>query len=98
MTFVCEVRVEVNTQKNKHVFKYQKQKARKKHNMKINKKTFENLEKLTYLWNRPKNKNCTCEEMTSRVNYGNACYHFVQRLSTLRLQSKNIQETEYLVS
>jgi hypothetical protein len=45
MTFVCEVRAEVNTEKNKHVFKYQKQKARKNYNMKITKKSFENMAK-----------------------------------------------------
>jgi len=66
--------------------------------MKITKKSFENLAKLTYLWNRPKNQNCMYEEMASRVNYGNACYYFVQSLLSLRLQSNNIQETEYLGS
>jgi len=37
-------------------------------------------------------------EMKGRVNYGNVCYHFVQGISSLRLQPKNIQEAEYLGS
>jgi hypothetical protein len=60
--------------------------------MNLTKKSPENLAKLTYLVNWMKNQNCMYEEMNSRVNYGNACYHlfrvFHLYVCSLRISKK----------
>jgi hypothetical protein len=35
------------------------------------------------------NQNCLCEEIKSRLNLGNACYHSVHNLLSSHLLSKN---------
>jgi hypothetical protein len=50
-------------------------------------KSFENATKSKCL--EVKNKNCIHEEIKSRMNFSNACYHSAQNLLTLSLLSKN---------
>jgi hypothetical protein len=50
------------------------------HNIRIDDKSFENLAKFKYLGTTAPHKNCIREEIKSKLNLGNACYHSVQSL------------------
>jgi hypothetical protein len=76
------------------------------HNLIINHNFFENIEKLKYLGtikikslslslfgNNVMNQNCIQEEIKSRLNSGNICYHSVQNLLFSHFLSKNIKIT-----
>jgi hypothetical protein len=52
-------------------------------------KSLEAVAKFKQLRITATNENCTHEEIKSRLNSGNACYHSVQSLSSFRLLSRN---------
>jgi hypothetical protein len=52
----------------------------KNHNLLIANKSFENMAKFQHFGINVTNKNCICEEIKSRLNVGNACYHSLQSL------------------
>ena len=68
--------------------------AGRSHNIKIDNKSFEIVERLKYLGRTLTNQNSIQEEIKSRLKLGNACYHSVQNLSSSSMLSK-IQRLRY---
>jgi hypothetical protein len=74
-----EVGLEVNSEKTKYMLMSHK-KVGQKHGIKIVNRSFEGVAKLKYLGTTLTGQNCMDEEIKSRLNSGNACYHSVQSL------------------
>jgi hypothetical protein len=74
-----EVGFEVNSEKTKYMLMSHK-KAGQKHGIKIVNRSFEGIAKFKYLGTTLTDQNCIWEELKSRLNSGNACYHLVQSL------------------
>jgi hypothetical protein len=70
-------------------------KAGQKHNIKVANRSFEGVEKFKYLGTTLTGQNCMQEEIKSRLNSGNACYHSVQSLLSSRLLSTNVKVKIY---
>jgi hypothetical protein len=68
-----------------------RKKAGQKNGMKIANRSFEGVVKLKYLGGTITDQNCMQEEIKSRLNLGNACYHSVQSLLPSRLLSRNVK-------
>jgi hypothetical protein len=66
------------------------QKAGQRQRIKIGNRSFESVAKLKYLGTLT-DENCIHEEIKSRLNSGNACYHSVQSLLSSRLLSRNVK-------
>jgi hypothetical protein len=81
--------LEVNTEKTKHTVMSCHQNAGQNYNLLSANKSFEKMAEFKYLGMAITNQNCTHKKIKSRLNYGNACYHSVQNLSSLHLLSKN---------
>jgi hypothetical protein len=69
----------VNPEKTKYMLVSRCQKAGQKQSIKIGNRSFESLAKFKYL-GKTQDKNCFHEEVKSRLNSWNACYHSVQSL------------------
>jgi hypothetical protein len=65
------------------------QNAARSHNINTDYSSFESLEELKYLGTNLTDQNSIQEEIKSRLNSGNACYHLVQNLSSSIWLSKN---------
>jgi hypothetical protein len=60
-------------------------------NIRIANESFENAEKFKHLGMTLTNQNDIHDEIKSRLNSGNACYHSVQNLLSSRLASKHLE-------
>jgi hypothetical protein len=67
-----------------------RKKAGQKNGIKIANRSFEGVAKFKYLGTTLTDQNCMQEEIKSRLNLGNACYHLVQSLLSSRLLSTNV--------
>jgi hypothetical protein len=82
--------VEVNTEKTRYMVVSRHQNVGQSHNLQIANKSHENVEKFKSLRAAVTNKNYIHEEIKSRLNSGNACYHSVQSLLSSHLSYENL--------
>jgi hypothetical protein len=80
---------EVNAEKTKYMVMSRNQNAGHNHNVKVDNKPFERMEKFRYLGAMLTNRNSIHEEIKSRWKSENAYYHSVQNLLSSRLLSKS---------
>jgi hypothetical protein len=84
-----ETGLKVNADKTKYMVISQNQDAVRSHNKKTDNSSFERMEEFKYLETILTNQNSIQEEIKSRFNSGNACYHSVRNLLSSKLLSKN---------
>jgi hypothetical protein len=89
-----EVDLEVNSEKTKYML-MSRNKAGQKQGIKIANRSFEGVAKFKYIGRTLTDQNCIQEEIKSRLNSGNACYHLVQRLLSSRLLCRNVKVKIY---
>jgi hypothetical protein len=89
-----EVGLEVNSEKTKYMLTSRK-KAGQRHSIKIAYRSFEGVAKSKYLGTTLTDQNGKQEEIKSRLDLGNTCYHSVQRLLSSRLLSRNVKVKIY---
>jgi hypothetical protein len=70
-----EVGLEVNPEKSKYMLRPPYQKAGQRHCIKKANSSFEYVVALKYLGTTLTDQNCMHEEIKSRLNSGNSCYH-----------------------
>jgi hypothetical protein len=80
-----EVGLEVNLKKTKYMLMPRSQKTGQKYSIKIANRSFGDVGKFKYLGTTLTDQNHMHEEIKSRLNSGNACYHSVQSLLSSRL-------------
>jgi hypothetical protein len=85
-----KVCLEVNTMKVKFMLSHH-QNAWQNNNIKIPNRFFENVGKFKYLGVTVTNQYFIYEEIMSRLNSGNSCYHSVQNLFFFSSAVKNIK-------
>jgi hypothetical protein len=90
-----EVYLEVNSEKTKYMFISRHQTAGQSNYIRVANKSFEKVSYFKYLGSTLTDQNCIHEEITSRLNSGNVCYHAVQNLLTSRLLSINVKINIY---
>jgi hypothetical protein len=86
-----EVGLEVNPEKPKYMLKPFYQKAGQRHCIQKANSSFEDVATLKYLRKTVTDQKCMHEEIKSRLNSGNDCYHSVQSLLSSRLLSRNVK-------
>jgi hypothetical protein len=90
-----EVGLGVNIEKTKYMLMSHSQKIGQKHSIKIANRSFEDVAKFKYLGTTLTDQNYTHEEIKSKLNSGNACYHSVQGLLSSCLLSSNLKVKIY---
>jgi hypothetical protein len=86
-----EVGLEVNPEKTTYMLMSRSQRVGQKRSIKIANRSFEDVAKFRYLGTTITDQNCMHEEIKSRLNSGNACYHSVQSLLSSRLLSRKLE-------
>jgi hypothetical protein len=86
-----EIGLEVNSEKTKYIFMTRHQTVGQSNYVRVANKSFEKVAKFKYLGSTSTDQNCIHEEIRSRLNSGNACYHAVQNLSSSHLLSRNVK-------
>jgi hypothetical protein len=84
-----EVSLEVNPEKTKYMLVSRYQKAGQRQSIKISNKSFESVAEFKYT--TLTDQDCIHEEIKSRLNLGNACYHSVQSLLSSSLLSRKVK-------
>jgi hypothetical protein len=81
----------VNPEKTKYMFVSLCNKAGQKHSTKIVCKSVEDVAEVKYLGRTLTDQNFIYEEIKSRLNSGNSCYHSVQGLLSSLLLSRTVK-------
>jgi hypothetical protein len=90
-----EVGLEINLDKTKYMLLSCHENVGQNRDVKIAKRSFENVSQFKYLGTTVANQNLIYEEIKRRLNSGNACYHSVQNLLSSRLLPKNLKIRTY---
>jgi hypothetical protein len=85
----------LNPEKIEYMLMSSYQKVGQRHSIKVANRSFEDVEKFKYLGITLTDQNCMHEDIKSRQNLGNACYHLVQSLLSSRLLSRNVKVKIY---
>jgi hypothetical protein len=80
-----DVCLETNAEKMKYMIMSRHSNSGQKQNIRRANESFENVEKFKYLGTTLTHQNYIHDEIKSRLNLGNACYHLVQNLLSSRL-------------
>jgi hypothetical protein len=86
-----EIGLEVNSEKTKYMFMSRHQTVGQSNYIRVANKSFEKVAKFKYLGATLTDQNYIHEEITSRLNLRNACYHAVQNLLSSHLLSRNVK-------
>jgi hypothetical protein len=86
-----KVGLEVNPEKTKYMLVSRCQKAGQRQSIKMMNRSLEDVANLKYLEKTRTDQNCMQEEIDSRLNSGNACYHSVQSLLSSRTLSSIVK-------
>jgi hypothetical protein len=92
-----EIGLEVNSEKTKYMFMSHHQTAVQSNYIRVTNKSFEKVAKFKYLGATLMDQNCIHEEIRSRLNSENACYHAVQNLLSSSLLSRNVKIKLYKI-
>jgi hypothetical protein len=76
----------LNAEKTKYMIMSRHPNSGQNQNIRIANESFENVAKFKYLGATLTNQNDIRDEIKSRLNSGNACYHSVQNLLSSRLR------------
>jgi hypothetical protein len=90
-----EAGLEVNPEKTKYMLMSHSQKIGQKYSIKMANRSFEGVAKFKYFGTTLTDQIYIHEEIKSRLNSGNACYHSVQSLLSSRLLSRNLKVKIY---
>jgi hypothetical protein len=91
-----EIGLEVNADKTMYMVMSRDRNAGRGHSLKIDNSSIEKVEEFKYLGMTLTDQNYIQEEIKSRLNLGNACYHWMQNLLSSRLLSKNLKIKIYI--
>jgi hypothetical protein len=86
-----DVGLEINAEKTKYMIMSCHPKSGQNQNTRTANESFQNEAKFKNLWMTLTNQNDIHDEIKSRLNSGNACYHSVQNILSSRLISKNLK-------
>jgi len=75
-----ETGLETNADKTKYMFMHRDQNTGRSHKINTDNQSFEMVEQFKYLGKTLTNQKSIQEEIKSRLNSGNVCYHSVQNL------------------
>jgi hypothetical protein len=92
-----EVGLEVNPEKTKYMLVSRCQKAGQRQSIRIGNRSFESMAKFKYLGTTLTDQSCIYEEIKSRLNSGNACYHSVQSVLSSCPLSRNVKVKIYKI-
>jgi hypothetical protein len=86
-----EVGLEINVQKTKYMVLCHHQNEGRNRDIKVAKRSSENVSHFKYLGTRVTNQTLIQEEIKRGLNSGNACYHSIQNILSSRLLSKKLE-------
>jgi hypothetical protein len=81
-----DIGLEINAEKTKYMIMSRHPNSGQNQNVRIANESFENVTKFKYLATTLTNQNDIRDEIKSRLNSGNACYHSVRNLLSSRLK------------
>jgi hypothetical protein len=86
-----DTNLEIDAEKTKYTVMSRHPNSGQNQNIRIANESFESVTMFKYLVTTLTNQNDIHDEIKSRLNSGNACYHSVQNLLSSRLISKNLR-------